>query len=85
MTAEPELPVVPEEQAELRRSLEVGLVRIEGHLALLTQRDEQSAKNTDDLTQRVSGLERSRWPLPAIAALTAVGALVVALWQVLGR
>lgn len=37
-----------------------------------------------DLEPRVATLERSRWPLPSIAALTAVGALVVALYQALG-
>ncbi|MBC9715535.1 hypothetical protein H9Y04_23585 [Streptomyces sp. TRM66268-LWL] len=85
MTTDPEHPVVQEEHAELRRSLDVGLTRIEGHLALLTQRDEQSTKELDDLTTRITALEHSRWPLPTVATLTAVGALVVAVWQALGR
>ncbi|SDJ91089.1 hypothetical protein [Streptomyces indicus] len=85
MTTDPEHPVLQEEHAELRRSLDVGLARIEGHLALLTQRDEQSTKELDDLNVRIAALEHSRWPLPTVAALTAVGALVVAVWQALGR
>ncbi len=85
MTPDPEHPVVHEEHAELRRSLDVGLARIEGHLALLTQRDEQSIKELDDLCTRITALEHSRWPLPALASLTALGALVVAVWQAVGR
>ncbi|MBA2946364.1 hypothetical protein [Streptomyces himalayensis] len=84
MTTDPEHPVVPEELAELRRCLEVGLARIDGGLALLTQRDEQSEKDLDDLAARVAALEHTRWPVPAIAALAAVGALVAAVWQALG-
>ncbi|GAA5009861.1 hypothetical protein ABZ446_29135 [Streptomyces sp. NPDC005813] len=85
MTADPEHPVVPGELAELRRSLEVGLTRIEGGLALLTQRDDQTAKDLDDLSARVVALEHTRWPLPTLAVLAAVGALAVAVWQALGH
>lgn len=85
MTADPELRVVPEELAELRRSLEVGLARVDGQLALLTQHDEQNVKNQDELTVRITALEHTRWPLPALLALTAVGALAVAVWQAIGR
>ncbi|GAA2647526.1 hypothetical protein [Streptomyces vastus] len=85
MTTEPEHPVVHGELAELRRSLEVGLARIEGGQALLTQRDEQTAKHVDDLSTRVVALEHHRWPLPALAALTAVGSLAVTVWQAMGR
>ncbi|MER5177889.1 hypothetical protein ABT009_05850 [Streptomyces sp. NPDC002896] len=85
MTTDPEHLVVPEELAELRRSLEVGLARIDGGLALLTQRDEQSAKDMDDLAARVAALEHARWPVPAVAALAAVAAVAVAVWQALGH
>ncbi|MFI6090180.1 hypothetical protein [Streptomyces sp. Je 1-332] len=85
MTADPEHRVVPEELAELRRSLDVGLTRVDGQLALLTQHDEQSVKNQDELTVRITALEHTRWPLPALLALTAVGALAVAVWQAIGR
>ncbi|MFF1698042.1 hypothetical protein ACFVXC_31205 [Streptomyces sp. NPDC058257] len=85
MTADPEPRVVPEELAELRRSLDVGLARVDGQLALLTQHDEQSVKNQDDLTVRIAALEHTRWPLPALLALTAVGALAVAVWQAIGH
>ncbi|MCX4975929.1 MULTISPECIES: hypothetical protein [unclassified Streptomyces] len=85
MTADPEHPVAPRELAELRRSIEVGLTRIEGGLALLTQRDDQTAKDLDDLSARVVALEHTRWPLPTLAAVAAVGAVAVAVWQALGH
>lgn len=85
MTTDPERPVVPEELAELRRVFEVGLTRIDGQLALLSHRDDQTAKDQDELSARVSALEHTRWPLPAVAALAAVGAVAAAVWQILGR
>ncbi|WP_327357373.1 hypothetical protein [Streptomyces sp. NBC_01304] len=85
MTTDPELPVVLEEHAELRRTVEVGLAQVDGRLALVTQRVDQSTKDTEDLCTRVAALEHSRWPLPTIAALAAIGALVVAIWQATGH
>ncbi|MET8636788.1 hypothetical protein ACWEQ2_07625 [Streptomyces sp. NPDC004096] len=82
MTADPEHPVVQGEVAELRRRLDVAHARVEGGLALLSHRAEETAKDLDDLSTRVVALEHTRWPLPAVAALTAVGALVVTIWQV---
>ncbi|WP_333745667.1 hypothetical protein [Streptomyces sp. IBSBF 2950] len=70
------------ELAELRRALEVGLARIDGQLALLVQRSDQTDKAVEDLEARVAVLERSRWPLPALSVLIALGALV---WAVLGQ
>jgi len=85
VTTDPEQTVVPEEYAELRRSIDVGLAQVDGKLALLTQRDEQSSKDMDDLSARVAALEHTRWPLPALAVLAALGALVVAIWQAVGH
>ncbi|MGW1612587.1 hypothetical protein ACWCQZ_24815 [Streptomyces sp. NPDC002285] len=85
MTADPEHPVVQGELAELRRRLDVAYARVEGGLALLTHRTEESAKELDELNTRIHTLEHARWPLPAIAALTAVGALVVTIWQAVGH
>ncbi|MFJ7902624.1 hypothetical protein ACIQ6V_19375 [Streptomyces sp. NPDC096198] len=85
MTADPEHPVVHGEVAELRRCLDVEQARVEGGLALLRHRAAETAKDLDDLSLRVVALEHTRWPLPAVAALTAVGAVVVAVWQALGR
>lgn len=85
MTADPEHPVVNGELAELRRRLDVAYARVEGGLTLLTHRTEETVKELDDLDTRIKTLEHARWPLPAVAALTAVGALVVAIWQAVGR
>ncbi|UFQ14612.1 MULTISPECIES: hypothetical protein [Streptomyces] len=85
MTTDGERAVVPEELAELRRSLDVGLARVDGRLALLTQHDQQTAKNVEALQSRVSALEHTRWPLPTIVALATVAALAVAVWQALGH
>ncbi|MFF3847479.1 hypothetical protein [Streptomyces sp. NPDC002328] len=85
MTVDPEHPVVHGELAELRRRLDVAYARVEGGLALLTHRTEETAKEADELSARVSTLEHARWPLPSIAVVTAVGALVVTVWQAFGR
>ncbi|MFJ6659724.1 hypothetical protein ACIQNG_25725 [Streptomyces sp. NPDC091377] len=80
----PEL-TVAHELAEIRRTVEVGFTRVDGQLALLVQRGEQTDKMLDDHEQRLDALERSRWPVQAVTALTAVGALGLAVWQALGR
>ncbi|MFF0743658.1 hypothetical protein ACFYVL_24995 [Streptomyces sp. NPDC004111] len=85
MATDPEQTVVVEEIADVRRRLDVGLTRVEGRLAVHTLRDDQNDKDLSDLIARVSALEHSRWPLPAVAALTALGALAVAVWQAIGR
>ncbi|MFB7593468.1 hypothetical protein [Streptomyces sp. NPDC056160] len=85
MTVDPEHPAVPGDLAELRRRLDVAYARVEGGLALLNHRTEETAKELDELSARLVTVEHSRWPLPTVSALAAVGALVVALWQALGR
>jgi hypothetical protein len=77
--------VVALELERLRRSVEVGFAEQAGSLALLVQRAGQTDRAVDDLDTRVSALERSRWPLPSLAALTGVGALAVTLWQAAGH
>ncbi|MFF3463313.1 hypothetical protein ACWCQN_08300 [Streptomyces sp. NPDC001984] len=85
MTADPEHLVAHGELAELRRRLDVAYARVEGGLALLNHRTEEAAKELDELNSRMHSLEHTRWPLPSVAALTAVGALVVTIWQALAR
>lgn len=81
----PETTTVALELAEIRRSVEVGFTEQRGQLALLVQRGDQTDKTLDDHEKRLDAIERSRWPLPSIAALVAVGSLVVTLWQAAGR
>ncbi|MET9450280.1 hypothetical protein [Streptomyces cinerochromogenes] len=85
MTAEPEHPVVHGELAELRRRLDVAYARVEGGLALLRHRTEETAKELDELDARLNSLEHARWPLPSLAALTSLGALLVTIWQALAH
>lgn len=84
------------ELERLRGTVTTGFARVEGSLAVLV---EQSNRNKEDvrqlredtnrslaeLDQRLTLLERTRWPLPAVAALTGVGALAVSVWSALGR
>ncbi|MCI3240305.1 hypothetical protein MQN93_11275 [Streptomyces sp. 7R016] len=65
--------------------MEVGFTEQRGQLALLVQRGEQTDKKLDEHESRLDALERNRWPLPAVAAMTGVGALVVSAWQALGK
>jgi hypothetical protein len=66
--------------AELRSALEVGLARIDGQLALLVQRNEQTDKAVEDLEQRVTALEKGRWPLPTVAVLATVTAVALTVY-----
>ncbi|MFI9613197.1 hypothetical protein ACIHCM_16240 [Streptomyces sp. NPDC052023] len=69
------------ELERLRGSLEAGFARVDGSLALLVQRSDQTDKQLADHEQRLDALERSRWPLASMAALAAVGAVVVGAWE----
>ncbi|MBG0853226.1 hypothetical protein I2W78_15555 [Streptomyces spinoverrucosus] len=69
------------ELERLRGSLEAGFARVDGSLALLVQRSDQTDKQLADHEQRLDALERSRWPLASIAALAAVAAVVVGAWE----
>ncbi|MEU3464146.1 hypothetical protein ABZ721_29845 [Streptomyces sp. NPDC006733] len=84
MTRELESLGVAVELERLRRSVDVGFATTRGDLALLLQRADQADKALDEHEQRLDRLERSRWPLPSVAALTSCAALGVALWQARG-
>ncbi|MFE4693756.1 hypothetical protein ACFRH6_27365 [Streptomyces sp. NPDC056749] len=71
------------ELERLRGSLEAGFARADGQLALLVQRSDQTDKQLADHEARLDTLERSRWPLTSIGALTATAGLAVALWETL--
>ncbi|MFJ2247462.1 hypothetical protein ACIQ9I_02875 [Streptomyces sp. NPDC094461] len=58
--------------AELRSALEVGFARLDGQLALLVQRSDQTDKALEELEERVAALEKSRWPLPTVAVLASI-------------
>jgi hypothetical protein len=85
VTTEPEHTALAVELAEIRRRVDVSLARVDGQLALLDHRGEQSEEDVEQLSARVRHLEHGRWPLPSLAALTGVCALALALWQAVGR
>jgi hypothetical protein len=81
-TPPPHDPVsVAVELERLRGTMAEGFARVDGSLALLVQRSEQTDKTLDDHETRLDALERSRWPLPSIAALAGIGGLGVSAWQ----
>lgn len=85
MTSPPPPPFDPAavavELEKLRGTMSEGFARVDGSLALLVQRGDQTDRTLADHETRLDALERARWPLPAIAALTGVGALAVSAWQ----
>ncbi|MFJ6566416.1 hypothetical protein ACIQNU_03290 [Streptomyces sp. NPDC091292] len=85
------------ELERLRGTVATGFAEVKGSLAVLVERSdrqeqdmkqlrEDTEKDVGEVVQRVAALERARWPLPSIAALTGVAALVVAVYpQITGR
>lgn len=51
----------------------------------LTNAHDEVQKDVADHEARIRTLERSRWPLPSLAALISLGALIVALIGLLGK
>ncbi|WP_329219266.1 hypothetical protein [Streptomyces microflavus] len=69
------------ELEKLRGTMETGFATVNGSLALVAQRTDQTDRILTDHEQRLDALERARWPLPSIAALVAVIGLTLTLWQ----
>ncbi|NGO72861.1 hypothetical protein [Streptomyces boncukensis] len=72
------------ELERLRGSVEAGFARVDGALALLVQRSDQTDKQLDEHSARLSALERLRWPLASVTALAAVSGVLVTAWQSAG-
>ncbi|MFC0598663.1 hypothetical protein [Streptomyces palmae] len=85
MITESEPTATSAELAELRRSVDVGMTRIDGQLALLAHRGEKAEQDLTQLTHRLRTVERGRWPLPSLAALTGLCGLAVTVWQTFGH
>ncbi|MEU3350272.1 hypothetical protein [Streptomyces sp. NPDC037389] len=69
------------ELERLRGVVEVGFARADGALALLVQRGDQTDQRLTDLDTRLNAVERSRWPLPSLAAVVSIAAVIVSIWQ----
>jgi septal ring factor EnvC (AmiA/AmiB activator) len=65
------------------RSLSDGVTRVETKLDGIAQGLTDVGKDVSDHETRIRALERSRWPLPSLAALVSLGALALALFQAL--
>ncbi|MCX5562869.1 hypothetical protein [Streptomyces sp. NBC_00038] len=65
----------------MRGTMAEGFARVDGSLALLVQRGDQTDRQLTDHDQRLDALERARWPLPSVAALVAVLGLALSVWQ----
>ncbi|MBB4983667.1 MULTISPECIES: hypothetical protein [Streptomyces] len=73
------------ELERLRGTLEAGFARVDGSLALLVQRSDQTDRQLADHEARLDDLERARWPLTSIAALAAVATVAVTAWELTAR
>ncbi|MFF5790262.1 hypothetical protein ACFY8P_35480 [Streptomyces sp. NPDC012693] len=73
------------ELERLRGTMETGFAKVDGSLALLVQRGDQTDRQLSDHESRLDALERSRWPLPSIAAVIGVSGLGLSLWQLAAR
>ncbi|WP_028812385.1 hypothetical protein [Streptomyces flavidovirens] len=73
------------ELERLRGTVEVGFARVDGSLALLVQRSDQSDRQLADHETRIDTLERARWPLPSLAAVTAISGMLLSVWQLATR
>lgn len=69
------------ELEKLRGTMAEGFARVDGSLALLVQRGDQTDRQLTDHDQRLDALERARWPLPSVAALVGLIGLALSLWQ----
>ncbi|MFJ8588045.1 hypothetical protein ACIRD2_25850 [Streptomyces sp. NPDC093595] len=73
------------ELERLRGTLEAGFARADGSLALLVQRSDQTDKQLADHEARLDALERTRWPVASVTALTACAGFALAFWQTAGK
>ncbi|MFF0290843.1 hypothetical protein OG763_14215 [Streptomyces sp. NBC_01230] len=56
----------------MRGEIRTGFAELNGRLDLALQRTEGAESDIGELKDRVAALERNRWPIPAIAAVTGV-------------
>ena len=73
------------ELERLRGTVEAGFARVDGALALLVQRSDQSDKQLADHERRLDSLERARRPIAGVGALATVATAVVAAWELTAR
>jgi hypothetical protein len=73
---------VPEsELAALKRAMEVGFTKLDGHLDVIDEKLGAMAKTTDRHEQELEEARARRWPLPVLGALGALGGLASVAWS----
>ncbi|MBZ4320627.1 hypothetical protein [Streptomyces huiliensis] len=73
------------ELERLRGTMEAGFARVDGALALVVQRNDQTDRLLADHEARLDALERGRWPLASVTVLVALAGVAVAVVEVLAR
>jgi hypothetical protein len=70
---------------QIRGTMETGFATINGRLDVGFTRTAQLESEVLTLRSEIEALKRARWPLPSLAAVTGVGALVVSVLGYAGR
>jgi len=73
------------ELERLHGTMKAGFAKVDGALALLVQRSDQTDKQLADHDARLDSLERSRWPVTSVAALTALAGVGISLFHLVAR
>ncbi|MFI2077788.1 hypothetical protein [Streptomyces triculaminicus] len=73
------------ELERLRGSVDTGFATLNGKLEVVLQRTTTAESDIASLEQRIASLEKGRWPLPSLAAVVGVAALLVSLYSALGH
>ncbi|MCD7440223.1 hypothetical protein K4B79_18590 [Streptomyces lincolnensis] len=84
------------ELERLRGTVATGFAEVKGSLSVLVERSarneqdlkqlrEDTEKDVDELRAEVEALKRSRWPLPAVGALTGVAGAATGVISLLVR
>ncbi|MET9953497.1 hypothetical protein ABZ135_18370 [Streptomyces sp. NPDC006339] len=73
------------ELERLHGTMKAGFAKVDGSLALLVQRSDQTDKQLADHDARLDTLERARWPLPSLAAVCGLAALGLTLYELAAR
>jgi hypothetical protein len=60
------------------REIYDAVVRLTGRVDVLIEQQTATAHDVQDHESRLRSLERARWPLPSIAVLTSIAAVVLA-------
>ncbi|WP_424891778.1 hypothetical protein [Streptomyces sp. XH2] len=78
-------PSVAVELERLRGSVDTGFARLEGRLDVLLQRTTAAETDIAAMEARIAALEKARWPLPSLAAIVGVAALLLSLYGTIAR